>query len=63
MICFKCDNQTEFHVEERNVFQYFKCEMVEITTPLTICSKCGFYFFANGQVDEMIKRINQKYGK
>lgn len=56
MICFKCDNETEFEVQEIDVLQEYLSSILKVHIPVTICKCCGFQSLDIGQVDELMKR-------
>ena len=62
MICLNCDNE-EFFTEERDILQKFKNELLEVTTPVKVCSKCGWYTIGLTQLDELRKRTADVYRK
>ena len=65
MICFRCDNEDCFHVEEREIEQVYRGYTIKVKTPLTICNNCGWECLDIGQTDELLKRLNEysNYGE
>ena len=55
-MCFKCDNETDFFVEEREIEQEYHNTVLKVITPLTICNQCGWECMTDGQADELCKR-------
>ena len=61
MICFRCDNETDFEIQEVEVLQdYFGC-VLKVKTLVTICKNCGWQSLDIGQVDELLKRTTNIY--
>ena len=58
MICFQCDNETEFEIQEIEVEQLYHEELIKVITPVTICKSCGFQSLDIGQTNELMKRVN-----
>jgi hypothetical protein len=63
MLCFRCDNETEFEVREVEIEQEYRNSTVVITTPLTICKCCGWQSMDTGQADELCKRTKAAFAK
>jgi hypothetical protein len=59
MICFRCDNETEFEVQEINVLQEYLGNTLTVYTPVTICKHCGFASLDLGQTNELVKRTRK----
>ena len=58
MICFKCDNETEFEVQEVEVEQIYRGEQIKVLSPVTICKCCGMQSLDVGQLDLLLKNVN-----
>jgi hypothetical protein len=61
MICLGCNNETDFHVEERNVEQLFHGRTLFVPSHVTVCSKCGWFTVGNDQIDELLKNTREAY--
>ena len=57
MICFQCDNETDFEVQEIEIEQLFHGETIKVLSPVTICKCCGFQSLDIGQTNELLKRV------
>lgn len=60
MICFKCNNETDFEVQEIEVEQEYKNMLLNVVTPVTICKECGFQSLDIGQTNELMKRTKSR---
>ena len=63
MICFKCDNETDFEVKEVEVEQLYRKKLIKVLTPLTVCKCCGWNFLVKEQLNELMKRMKIKLGE
>ncbi len=63
MICFRCQNETDFEVKEVDVEQEYKNTIVTVKTPLTICKCCGWQCLDLGQLNELLKRTKAEFDK
>jgi len=61
MICFRCDNETEFEIKEIDVLQDYLGCVLKIHTPVTICKCCGWESLDIGQTDELMKRTKKRH--
>lgn len=61
MICFNCNNEADFKIEENNVFSDYLGCILKVRTPITICKNCGFESLDIGQLDELKKRTKIRY--
>ena len=59
MICFRCDNETQFEVQEIFVLQEYLSCILKVSTPVTVCKCCGFQSLDLGQTDELMKRTKR----
>jgi uncharacterized Fe-S cluster protein YjdI len=62
MMCFKCDNEIDFEIQEREILQEYKGIEVKILTQVTVCKHCGNILLNNGQTNELIKRCKYQFG-
>lgn len=60
MICFRCNNESEFEIQEVNIEQVYNNIIVKVNSPVTVCKQCGWQFLVNGQLNEL--KIRVKYG-
>jgi putative zinc finger/helix-turn-helix YgiT family protein len=60
MICFKCKGE-EFVTQTASVRQEFRDEQLDVTTPVCVCSACGWQTLGPGQTDELRKRTADAY--
>ena len=60
MICFKCKGE-EFVTQTANIRQEFRDEQLDVTTPVCVCSACGWQTLGPGQTDELRKRTADAY--
>ena len=61
MICFRCDNETDFEIKEVDVLQDYCGSTLKVKTPITECKCCSWQSLGKGQVDELIKRTKEVY--
>ena len=57
MICFRCDNETDFEVQEVEVEQLYRNKLIKVLTPVTTCKNCGWYCLDKGQLDSLLKNV------
>lgn len=60
MICFKCNGE-EFATQSAVIRQDFRDEQLDVTTPVAVCTTCGWQTLAPGQTDELRKRTADAY--
>lgn len=60
MICFRCDNESEFEIQEVNTEQIYMNTIVKVNSPVTVCKRCGWQFLVNGQLNELKIRVKYK---
>lgn len=63
MICLKCDTEAFVLHPEAEVEQEYRGETFHVTTPVVVCSKCGWQTLAEGQMDELGRRTADAYRK
>jgi hypothetical protein len=63
MICFKCGNEDSFVSEKRDIFQIFKNKTYTINTSVTVCCDCKNYFIADGQLNNILRKVRSQYEK
>jgi len=60
MICFKCSGE-EFATQLGIIRQDFRGEALDVKTPVSVCTACGWQTLAKGQTDELRKRTADAY--
>lgn len=59
MICFRCENEGDFEIQERDVFQDYLGCVLKVKTSVTVCKNCDWECLTTGQLDELRKRTKQ----
>ncbi len=62
MICFKCSGE-EFATQSAVIRQEFRGEKLDVNTPVSVCTACGWQTLGRGQTDELRKRTATAYRK
>ncbi len=60
MICFKC-NCEDFATQSAVIRQDFRSEQLDVSTPVSVCTACGWQTLGCGQADELRKRTADAY--
>jgi putative zinc finger/helix-turn-helix YgiT family protein len=61
MICLRCDNEKFVARPDAVVEQEFKGELLHVTAPAAVCTKCGWVSVSADQVDELRRRTADAY--
>jgi NMD protein affecting ribosome stability and mRNA decay len=62
MICFRCDNEDEFDLNENALIeQEYKGKTLWVNTPVMVCRKCGWQTLADGQLNALLKATKEVY--
>lgn len=57
MMCFRCNNETEFLIREVELEQLYHNKSYMVLTPVTTCKECGTNWLGIGQTNELMKRM------
>jgi len=60
MICFTCKGE-DFTTQTAVVRQDFRGEQMDVSTPVSVCTACGWQTLGRGQADELRKRTADAY--
>ena len=60
MICFKCNGE-DFATKTAVIRQNFRGEQLDVSTPVSVCTACGWQTLGCGQADELRKRTADGY--
>lgn len=60
MICFKCKGEA-FATKPAVVTQVVRDEQLDVETPVSVCTSCGWQTLGKGQTDELRKRAADAY--
>ncbi len=60
--CPACDAASSpFQLQVRENNQIYNGVLVRVESPVMECKVCGFRILAAGQLDELVKRVKEKY--
>ena len=60
MFCFKCKSE-EFATQTALIRQNFRGELLDVKTPVSVCTACAWQTLGRGQTDELRKRTAAAY--
>src|ERR1035437_8132046 len=60
MICFKCSGE-EFATQTAVIRQECRGEQLDVNTPVSVCTACGWQTLGHGQTDELRKHTADAY--